>query len=99
MVWLTFCNSSTIYALEKRINDRIDQFINTILISYSKYKDELIASQRDLVENLSVPIIPLSQSVAVLPLTGMVDTYRIQTIDGFTTTGAGTRAKYDAYEL
>jgi rsbT co-antagonist protein RsbR len=69
------------YALEKRINDKIDQFLNTFLISYSKYKDELIASQRDLVEHLSVPIIPLSQSVAVLPLIGMVDTYRIQTIE------------------
>ncbi|MGG1369492.1 STAS domain-containing protein [Priestia megaterium] len=69
------------YALEKRINDRIDQFLNTFLISYSRYKDELIASQRNLVENLSVPIIPLSQSVAVLPLIGMVDSHRIQTIE------------------
>ncbi|MDM8148473.1 STAS domain-containing protein [Priestia megaterium] len=69
------------YALEKRINDRIDQFLNTFLISYSRYKDELIASQRNLVENLSVPIIPLSQSVAVLPLIGMVDIHRIQTIE------------------
>ncbi|MEB2278062.1 STAS domain-containing protein [Bacillus sp. ILBB4] len=69
------------YALEKRINDMIDQFLNTFLISYSKYKDELIASQRDLVENLSVPIIPLSQSVAVLPLIGMIDINRIQTIE------------------
>ncbi|MCF8890809.1 STAS domain-containing protein [Priestia megaterium] len=69
------------YALEKRINDRIDQFLNTFVISYSKYKDELIASQRALVENLSVPIIPLSQSVAVLPLIGMIDINRIQTIE------------------
>ncbi|WP_318618397.1 STAS domain-containing protein [Priestia megaterium] len=69
------------YALEKCINDRIDQFLNTFLISYSRYKDELIASQRNLVENLSVPIIPLSQSVAVLPLIGMVDIHRIQTIE------------------
>ena len=69
------------YALEKRINDRIDQFLNTFLISYSRYKDELIVSQRNLVENLSVPIIPLSQSVAVLPLIGMVDIHRIQTIE------------------
>ncbi|KRD82522.1 anti-anti-sigma factor [Bacillus sp. Root147] len=69
------------YALEKRINDRIDQFLNTFVISYSKYKDELISSQRDLVENLSVPIIPLSQSVAVLPLIGMIDINRIQTIE------------------
>ncbi|MCY9016546.1 STAS domain-containing protein [Priestia megaterium] len=76
-----FNSREEFYALEKRINDRIDQFLNTFLISYSKYKDELIASQRDLVEHLSVPVIPLSQSVAVLPLIGMVDIYRIQTIE------------------
>ncbi|MEJ9306900.1 STAS domain-containing protein [Priestia megaterium] len=76
-----FKDREEFYALEKRINDRIDQFLNTFLISYSKYKDELIASQRDLVENLSVPIIPLSQSVAVLPLIGMIDINRIQTIE------------------
>ncbi|MGX1372991.1 rsbT co-antagonist protein RsbR [Priestia megaterium] len=76
-----FNDREEFYALEKRINDRIDQFLNTFLISYSKYKDELIASQRDLVENLSVPIIPLSQSVAVLPLIGMIDLNRIQTIE------------------
>ncbi|MGG0476107.1 STAS domain-containing protein [Priestia aryabhattai] len=77
----SFNGREEFYALEKRINDRIDQFLNTFLISYSKYKDELIASQRDLVENLSVPIIPLSQSVAVLPLIGMIDLNRIQTIE------------------
>ncbi|MFS0906830.1 STAS domain-containing protein [Priestia aryabhattai] len=82
-----FNSREEFYSLEKRINDRIDQFLNTFLISYSKYKDELIASQRDLVEHLSVPIIPLSQSVAVLPLIGMVDTYRIQTIEEKVLTG------------
>ncbi|AJI25034.1 STAS domain-containing protein [Priestia megaterium] len=76
-----FNSREEFYALEKQINDRIDQFLNTFLISYSKYKDELIASQRELVEHLSVPVIPLSQSIAVLPLIGMIDTYRIQTIE------------------
>ncbi|MBY0089345.1 STAS domain-containing protein [Priestia aryabhattai] len=76
-----FNSREEFYALEKRINDKIDQFLNTFLISYSEYKDELIASQKDLVENLSVPIIPLSQSVAVLPLIGMIDLNRIQTIE------------------
>ncbi|MFQ6585077.1 STAS domain-containing protein [Priestia megaterium] len=76
-----FNSREEFYTLEKQINDRIDQFLNTFLISYSKYKDELIASQRELVEHLSVPVIPLSQSIAVLPLIGMIDTYRIQTIE------------------
>jgi rsbT co-antagonist protein RsbR len=69
------------YDLEKQINDQIDQFLNNFFLSYSNYKDELISSQRKLVEHLSVPIIPVSPSVAVLPLIGMIDSYRIKTIE------------------
>ncbi|WP_026694519.1 STAS domain-containing protein [Peribacillus kribbensis] len=69
------------FKLEKKINDQIDQFLNTFVISYSNYKDELIQSQRKLVEHLSVPIIPVSGSVAVLPLIGMMDSYRMHTIE------------------
>jgi rsbT co-antagonist protein RsbR len=69
------------YQLEKVVNDYVDQFLNNFFISYSDYKDEMLKSQRKLVANLSVPIIPVSTSVAVLPLIGMIDSYRIQTIE------------------
>jgi rsbT co-antagonist protein RsbR len=69
------------YDLEKQINEQLDQFLNTFFLSYSNYKDELISSQRKLVEHLSVPIIPISPTVAVLPLIGMIDSYRIKTIE------------------
>lgn len=69
------------FDLEKRINDSVDQFLNTFFISYSDYKDELLLSQKKLVENLSVPIIPINSSIAVLPLIGMIDTYRVQTLE------------------
>ena len=69
------------YELEQRINDGIDEFLNTFFISYSKYKDELILNQRELVEHLSVPIIPVSPSVAVLPMIGMLDSYRMDIIE------------------
>ncbi|MGM0900787.1 MAG: STAS domain-containing protein [Bacillota bacterium] len=69
------------YDLEKQMNDQIDQFLNSFFLSYSNYKDELISSQRVLVEHLSVPIIPVSPTVAVLPLIGMIDSYRIKTIE------------------
>ncbi|WP_421378497.1 STAS domain-containing protein [Bacillus salacetis] len=69
------------FDLEKRINDRVDQFLNTFFISYSDYKDQQLMSQRKLVENLSVPIIPIDSSIAVLPLIGMVDTYRVHTLE------------------
>ncbi|RDI45645.1 STAS domain-containing protein [Falsibacillus pallidus] len=69
------------YALEKKINDGIDDFLNGFFLNYSTYKDEMINEQRKLVEHLSVPIIPVSPTVAVLPLIGSIDTYRMQTIE------------------
>jgi len=69
------------FELEERVNDGIDEFLNSFFISYSHYKDELILSQRKLVEHLSVPIIPVSQTVAVLPLIGTFDSYRMEIIE------------------
>jgi rsbT co-antagonist protein RsbR len=64
------------FKIEQKINNHIDQFLNAFFINYSTYKDSLIAAQRKLVENLSVPIIPITKSICILPLIGSVDTYR-----------------------
>ncbi|TCN20422.1 STAS domain-containing protein [Mesobacillus foraminis] len=69
------------YALEKKINDKIDQFLNGFFISYSKYKDAMFLKQREIVEHLSVPIIPVSEHVSVLPLIGSIDSFRIEIIE------------------
>ncbi|MEH7884360.1 STAS domain-containing protein [Bacillus sp. JJ1609] len=76
-----FSDRNEFFELEKRINEQVDQFLNTFFLSYTNYKDELLNSQRKLVEHLSVPIIPISTSVAVLPLIGMIDEYRMQIIE------------------
>ncbi|MGM0845196.1 MAG: STAS domain-containing protein [Bacillota bacterium] len=69
------------FDLEKQINDRVDQFLNNFFISYSNYKDEQLLAQRKLVENLSVPIIPINSVIAALPLIGMIDSHRIKTLE------------------
>lgn len=74
-------NRDEFYAREKQMNDGIDQFLNNFFLSYSSYKDTLILEQRKMVEHLSVPIIPVSSNVAVLPLIGQIDSYRIQIIE------------------
>lgn len=74
-------NDEAFYELEQKVNDGIDEFLNSFFISYSHYKDELILSQRELVEHLSVPIIPVSSTVAVLPLIGTLDSYRMNIIE------------------
>lgn len=68
------------YEMERKVNDLIDQFLNCFFISYSNYKDDLLDTQRKLVNNLSVPIIPISSVVSILPLIGKIDTYRINII-------------------
>ncbi|SDI25245.1 Anti-anti-sigma regulatory factor (antagonist of anti-sigma factor) [Alteribacillus persepolensis] len=73
--------SQDFFELEKNINDYIDKFLNSFFLSYSTYKDELIESQNRLVENLSVPIIPVTSEVYVLPLIGTVDQARMSTIE------------------
>ncbi|WP_062232320.1 STAS domain-containing protein [Fictibacillus sp. FJAT-27399] len=69
------------FKMEMRINDGLDKFLNSFFLSYSAYKDELINAQRKMVEHLSVPIIPISPQIAVLPLIGVIDVYRIDTIE------------------
>ncbi|MBM7693715.1 anti-anti-sigma regulatory factor [Peribacillus deserti] len=68
------------YEIEKTINDQIDKFLNNFFLNYTKYKDTIFLKQRDMVDHLSVPIIPVSENVSILPLIGTVDSYRIQII-------------------
>lgn len=67
---------SDFFHLEKQLNSRVDTFLNEFFISYSTYKDSLLKAHRQLVENLSVPIIPITPSVSILPLIGSVDAFR-----------------------
>jgi anti-anti-sigma regulatory factor len=41
----------------------------------------MLLKQREIVEHLSVPIIPVSGSVSVLPLIGSIDSFRINIIE------------------
>lgn len=73
-------NHEDFFSMEKNINAMVDQFLNHFFISYSKYKDELLSSQMKIVENLSVPIIPITEAICILPLIGAIDSKRIETI-------------------
>lgn len=69
------------FRMEREINNQVDAFLNTFFISYSAYKDSLIMAHRELVENLSVPIIPITSSIYVLPVIGSVDTCRTSILE------------------
>ena len=69
------------FVMERQFNNHIDQFLNTFFINYSKYKDSLLTAQRELVENLSVPVIPITSNICILPLIGAVDSFRTSILE------------------
>ena len=69
------------FQLERQINSSIDKFLSTFFISYSAYKDELLKAQRELVEKLSVPIIPITPTVCILPIIGSIDYFRSKVME------------------
>ncbi|WMX54996.1 STAS domain-containing protein [Peribacillus sp. R9-11] len=76
-----FNDSKVFFDLEKKVNEKVDVFLKYFFISYSDYKDKLILAQQNLVENLSVPIIPITPSTCVLPLIGSIDESRMRIIE------------------
>ncbi|MCM3596048.1 STAS domain-containing protein [Metabacillus idriensis] len=69
------------FSVEKQVNTQVDRFLNGFFITYSQYKDSLIMAQKELVENLSVPIIPITPTISILPLIGAVDLYRTNILE------------------
>ena len=50
------------FTLERNVNDIIDFYIDSYTAYYTNYKEELLKSHRETVDELSVPIIPIAES-------------------------------------
>lgn len=68
------------FQLERNVNDIIDTYIDSFTAYFVNYKEELLESHRHTVDELSVPIIPITEKVCILPVVGNVDTYRAKKI-------------------
>ncbi|CAG7650499.1 ATP-binding protein [Paenibacillus allorhizosphaerae] len=68
------------YSQERQINSMLDIFLRQFVVSYTTIKDELIQAHKEMIDDLSVPIIPLSSSISILPLLGAVDAHRAKMI-------------------
>ncbi len=71
----------TYYDFGKKMNELLDEFLKEFFITYSSYKDRLLDEQKQLVESLSVPIIPISPKISILPLIGTMDSYRANIVE------------------
>lgn len=68
------------FELERTTNFSLDTYINHYFASYLEHKNELLRAQRETIDELTVPIIPLSDTMGVLPVVGTMDTFRAKTI-------------------
>lgn len=62
------------------IHSTFDTIIETFAEEYYIYYNSRLSVQSELINELSVPIIPLSDSIGVLPLVGEIDTQRAKYI-------------------
>jgi rsbT co-antagonist protein RsbR len=75
-----------IFAFQRDLAHGLDRFLNHYFISYTRYNEEKMNAQREIIEDLSVPVIPLTETRSILPLVGMIDTHRAKTIQEKTLT-------------
>ncbi|MFD1677289.1 ATP-binding protein [Alicyclobacillus fodiniaquatilis] len=75
-----------VFVLERKFNHELDHYMTHYVSSYTEYKDEILKSHREVIDDLSVPVIPLSNTQAILPLVGTIDTYRAKRIQENTLT-------------
>lgn len=68
------------FALERQINLSLDAFLRFFFMSYTAYKDDQIKSHKEMIDDLSVPLIPLSPTVSIFPLLGSVDAHRVKVV-------------------
>lgn len=82
-------------SMEERFFDLLDQFQERFSYYYISYKDEVIKSQQNLIGELAVPVIPVTDDTCILPLIGAIDTHRAKLImEGSLTRVTELRARY-----
>lgn len=73
-------STQEIFQIERQINHALDTFIRHHIASFERTKNELLQAQRELIDELTVSIIPLSDSIAILPIVGVIETRRARRI-------------------
>ncbi|WP_170145374.1 ATP-binding protein [Ammoniphilus oxalaticus] len=70
----------SVLKMERQTTYILDHFINHYIASFTEYNKDVLRSHRELIDELSVPVILLTPSLGVLPIVGTIDTYRAKQI-------------------
>ncbi|MDN4524597.1 STAS domain-containing protein [Fictibacillus fluitans] len=60
----------------KRVNHILDLSINETVLAFERFKDHLITDAQNEIKELSNPVVPIQDKIAILPLIGKVDADR-----------------------
>ncbi|MEK4218210.1 STAS domain-containing protein [Bacillus sp. FSL L8-0222] len=69
-----------IFEWSKILNQTIDEIIEVFTEEYHQVTVIQLNAQKEMINELSAPIMPISKEIGILPLVGEIDTYRARTI-------------------
>ncbi|MDN4074210.1 STAS domain-containing protein [Fictibacillus terranigra] len=69
-------NTREVVMVIKRVNLMLDLSINETVIAFERYKDRVIHEAQKEIMELSTPIVPIQDGIAILPLIGTIDSNR-----------------------
>ncbi|WDL99106.1 ATP-binding protein [Alicyclobacillus sp. ALC3] len=75
-------DAASVFAIADRTSEALDTFIIHFNVSFTKYREEVLNTQKAMIEQLTVPVIPLLDGIGVLPIVGTLDNARLQLIEG-----------------
>ncbi|WP_051314646.1 STAS domain-containing protein [Alteribacter aurantiacus] len=64
------------FAVSDRLDPLIDHAVYSFTQAFVEYNEETFSRAQDELLELSVPVVPLTRNVAILPVIGTIDTYR-----------------------
>lgn len=70
----------TMLDVSKKVDPLIDKVCNVIGEMYEKHNEELMKDAYNALEELSVPVVPLAEGIAIIPIVGDIDTHRAKLI-------------------
>ncbi|MEK3883628.1 ATP-binding protein [Paenibacillus sp. PL2-23] len=76
-----FHGKAFFFALEKRVNGLLDQFLSQLAMSFGQNHNEPLHAHHSLVEELSMPIIPLNPTTLMAAVVGPIDSSRSSAIE------------------
>lgn len=71
-------STEDVLKINNRVNYLLDVSMTETIFAYETYRDELMDQRQKEINELSAPIVPIQDGIAVLPLIGMLDDSRVK---------------------